>query len=172
MPGDLCEANVFKNLSGRLTDIANRLRGRGRLSEGNLRDAVRDVRRALLEADVALPVVRGFIEQVKQRALGQEVAGSISPGQAFIKILHDELAAVLGGGSVALDLRQQPPAVIMLVGLQGAGKTTTAAKLARFLAERDQHKSAHRACKSSRPANRRRLPAGRLTRPAAGWRTY
>ena len=91
----LCETNVFKNLSARLTDIANRLRGRGRLSEANLRDAVRDVRRALLEADVALPVVRGLVEQVKRRALGQEVARSISPGQAFIKILHDELVAIL-----------------------------------------------------------------------------
>ncbi|MEE8281394.1 MAG: signal recognition particle receptor subunit alpha, partial [Gammaproteobacteria bacterium] len=152
MPGDLCETNVFKNLSGRLTDIANRLRGRGRLSEGNLRDAVRDVRRALLEADVALPVVRGFIEQVKQRALGQEVAGSISPGQAFIKILHDELVTVLGGGSAALNLRQQPPAIIMLVGLQGAGKTTTAAKLARFLAERDQRKVMLASLDTRRPA--------------------
>ena len=152
MSGDLCETNVFKNLSGRLTDIATRLRGRGRLSESNLRDAVRDVRRALLEADVALPVVRGFIEQVKQRALGQEVAGSISPGQAFIKILHDELVTVLGGGSAALNLRQQPPAVIMLVGLQGAGKTTTAAKLARFLAERDQRKVMLASLDTRRPA--------------------
>ena len=148
----LCETNVFKNLSARLTDIANRLRGRGRLSEANLRDAVRDVRRALLEADVALPVVRGLVEQVKRRALGQEVARSISPGQAFIKILHDELVAILGGGSAALDLRQQPPAVIMLVGLQGAGKTTTAAKLARLLAKRDRSKVMLASLDTRRPA--------------------
>ena len=139
-PGTLCEANVFKNLSSRLTDVSNRLRGRGRLSEENIHDAIRDVRRALLEADVALTPVRRIIERVKLRALGQEVARSVSPGQAFIKILHDELVVILGGKAATLDLRRQPPAVIMLVGLQGVGKTTTAAKLARLLSERDKRK--------------------------------
>ena len=151
-PGTLCEANVFKNLSSRLTDVSNRLRGRGRLSEENIHDAIRDVRRALLEADVALTPVRRIIERVKLRALGQEVARSVSPGQAFIKILHDELVVILGGKAATLDLRRQPPAVIMLVGLQGVGKTTTAAKLARLLSERDKRKVMLASLDTRRPA--------------------
>ena len=143
---------MFKNLSSRLTDVGNRLRGRGRLSEENIHDAIRDVRRALLEADVALTLVRGIIERVKLRALGQEVARSVSPGQAFIKILHDELVVMLGGEAATLDLRRQPPAVIMLVGLQGAGKTTTAAKLARLLSEHDKRKVMLASLDTRRPA--------------------
>ena len=143
---------MFKNLSSRLTDVGNRLRGRGRLSEENIHDAIRDVRRALLEADVALTPVRRIIERVKLRALGQEVARSVSPGQAFIKILHDELVVILGGKAATLDLRRQPPAVIMLVGLQGAGKTTTAAKLARLLSEHDKRKVMLASLDTRRPA--------------------
>ena len=124
---------MFSNLSNRLKSITGRLSGRGRLTEDNIREAVRDVRRALLEADVALPVVKTFIAQVSAQSLGEEVGRSLSPGQAFLGILQRELTATLGGEQAVLELRQQPPAVLMLVGLQGAGKTTTAAKLARYL---------------------------------------
>jgi len=131
---------MFENLSDRLSRAGAALRGRGRISEDNIRDALRQVRMALLEADVALPVVKDFIERVRGRALGVEVSRSLTPGQAFIKIMHDELVAVMGATSESLDLRAQPPAVVLLAGLQGAGKTTTAAKLARRLRERDGRK--------------------------------
>jgi signal recognition particle subunit SRP54 len=124
---------MFEVLSERLTRTLDKLRGSGRLTENNIRDALRDVRMALLEADVALPVVKIFIEQVRVRALGSEVLKSLTPGQAFIKIVHDELVSVMAGGDAQLDLNTRPPAVILLAGLQGAGKTTTAAKLARLL---------------------------------------
>ena len=127
---------MFDNLSDRLQAVAERVRGRGRLTEDNIADAVRDVRRALLEADVALPVVRGFVDRVRERAVGAEVSRSLSPGQAFIKVIHDELAASLGAGAAGFELRHQPPVVILLAGLQGAGKTTTAGKLALHLKER------------------------------------
>src|SRR5258707_13961960 len=107
--------------------------GRGRLSEENIAATLREVRIALLEADVALPVVKRFIEAVKVRALGTEVSASLNPGQALIGILHRELVSVLGGGGSALSLNVQPPLVMVLAGLQGAGKTTTAAKLAHWL---------------------------------------
>ncbi|MDH5276509.1 MAG: signal recognition particle protein, partial [Gammaproteobacteria bacterium] len=110
--------------------------GRGRLTDENIQDAVRDVRRALIEADVALPVVRDFVELVRQRALGSDVLRSLTPGQVFVRIIHEELARTLGDGVAELNLRHQPPAVILLAGLQGAGKTTTAAKLALFIRER------------------------------------
>jgi signal recognition particle subunit SRP54 len=124
---------MFGGLSARLRQVSDKVRGRGRLTEGNIKEAVRDVRMALLEADVALPVVKGFVARVKQRAIGSEVSRSLSPGQVFIKILNQELTRALGGESAELDLRQQPPVVILLAGLQGAGKTTTAAKLAAYL---------------------------------------
>jgi signal recognition particle subunit SRP54 len=124
---------MFANLTERLSKAANALRGRGRLTEDNIAETLREVRMALLEADVALPVVKTFIESVKAKALGHEVVGSLSPGQAFIGVIHQELVAVMGGGRGGLDLRVQPPAVILLAGLQGAGKTTTAGKLARHL---------------------------------------
>jgi signal recognition particle subunit SRP54 len=127
---------MFDNLSDRLKAVAERVRGRGRLTEDNITDAVGDVRRALLEADVALPVVREFVDRVRERAVGAEVSRSLSPGQAFVKIIHDELAAALGCGAAGFELRHAPPVVILLAGLQGAGKTTTAAKLARFLEAR------------------------------------
>ncbi len=147
---------MFEALSERLTRTLDNLRGSGRLTENNIRDAVRDVRMALLEADVALPVVKTFTEQVRVRALGAEVLKSLTPGQAFIKIVHDELVAVMGG-EVELKLSTRPPAVILLTGLQGAGKTTTAAKLARYLHERLNKKVALVSVDVYRPAAREQL---------------
>jgi len=124
---------MFDQLTGRLSAAVAALRGRGRLTEANIADTLREVRIALLEADVALPVVKRFIDAVKGRALGTEVTASLSPGQTLIGILHRELVALLGGSSAGLALNVQPPLVVLLAGLQGAGKTTTAAKLARLL---------------------------------------
>ncbi|MGH8426414.1 MAG: signal recognition particle protein [Gammaproteobacteria bacterium] len=121
---------LFGQLSDRLSGALGRLSGRGRITEANVEETLREVRVALLEADVALPVVKDFIVAVKARALGAEVAKSLSPGQAFVKIVQDELAAALSSGDSELNLRVRPPAVILLAGLQGSGKTTTAAKLA------------------------------------------
>ncbi|MFP5349656.1 MAG: signal recognition particle protein [Gammaproteobacteria bacterium] len=126
------------NLSQRLQQTIKRLRGEGRLTDDNMRDALRDVRLALLEADVALPVVKTFIERVRTRAAGQDVIGSLTPGQALIKIVHDELVALMGTANNRLDLATRPPAVVLFAGLQGAGKTTTVAKLARMLRTREQ----------------------------------
>ena len=131
---------MFENLTGRLSDAARQLSGKGRLTEANVKDTLRQVRLALLEADVALPVVKTFIERVKDRALGEEVGKSLTPGQAFVKIIHAELVQILGSEAAPLDFKAQPPVVIMLAGLQGAGKTTTAAKLAKRLIERDKKK--------------------------------
>lgn len=124
---------MFRSLSDRLSSTLARVTGLGRITEDNIRDTVRQIRMALLEADVALPVTKTFIERVRVRALGEEVAKSLNPGQAFVKIVHDELVFVLGGDPVEIT-RQDNPTVIMLVGLQGAGKTTTAGKLAKYLA--------------------------------------
>ncbi|HNP34948.1 MAG TPA: signal recognition particle protein [Woeseiaceae bacterium] len=129
---------MFENLSGRLQDVARGITGKGRLSDANIKDTMRQVRLALLEADVALPVVKSFTERVRLRAVGEEVSKSLTPGQALIKIIHAELVAVLGAATVPLDLKAQPPVVILLAGLQGAGKTTTAAKLARKLIDTDR----------------------------------
>jgi len=126
---------MFDKLTARLAKAVDSLRGRGRISEENVTATLREVRMALLEADVAVPVVKRFIDAVKARALGAEVTGSLSPGQTFIGILHNELVAVLGERSPGLSLHAQPPVVVLLAGLQGAGKTTTAAKLARWLIE-------------------------------------
>lgn len=147
---------MFETLSARLTRTLERLRGSGRLTEDNTREALRAVRMALLEADVALPVVKVFTEQVRARALGAEVLNSLTPGQAFIKIVHDELVAVMGSDA-GLDLKAQPPAVILLAGLQGAGKTTSAAKLARHLQERLHKKTALVSADVYRPAAREQL---------------
>ena len=129
---------MFDNLSGRLGDAARSLTGKGRLTESNIKDTLRQVRLALLEADVALPVVKGFIERIRERAVGEEVGKSLTPGQALVKIIHNELVGILGDEHRPIDLKAQPPVVVMLAGLQGAGKTTTAAKLARQLMERDR----------------------------------
>ena len=131
---------MFESLSQRLSGTIERLRGRGRLTEENIREATREVRIALLEADVALPVVQALIERIKVRAVGQEVLKSLTPGQALIKIVRDEMAAVMGAQSVELNLNVQPPAVILMAGLQGAGKTTTVGKLARLLREKRKKK--------------------------------
>ena len=129
---------MFENLSGRLAEATRNLTGKGRLSESNIKDTLRQVRLALLEADVALPVVKSFVEKIRLRAVGEEVGKSLTPGQALIKVIHTELVTLLGSDTVELDLRAQPPVVILLAGLQGAGKTTTAAKLARRLIEKDK----------------------------------
>src|SRR3984957_16172641 len=129
---------MFDNLSARLTRTVEKLRGRGRITEDNVGEALREVRVALLEADVALPVIKTFIEAVKTKAVGVEVSGSLTPGQAFIGVLHRELVEVMGGAAAGFSLRAQPPLVVLLAGLQGAGKTTTAAKLARWLIERER----------------------------------
>jgi signal recognition particle subunit SRP54 len=126
---------MFDNLTERLGLALKNLRGQGRLSDDNIKDALREVRMALLEADVALPVVRDFIERVRQRAVGQEVMQSMTPGQALIRVVRDELIAIMGEQSAGLDLNAVPPAVVLLAGLQGSGKTTTAAKLARWIRE-------------------------------------
>jgi len=129
---------MFENLTARLARTVESLRGRGRITEDNVGEALREVRMALLEADVALPVIKTFIESVKTKALGAEVASSLTPGQVFIGILHKELVELMGGAREGFNLRAQPPIVVLLAGLQGAGKTTTAAKLARWLIERER----------------------------------
>lgn len=131
---------MFENLTDRLNRTLKTLKGQGRLTEDNIGQALRDVRMALLEADVALTVVKAFIERVKGRALGQEVSASLTPGQALIKIVQSELVVLMGDANEGLNLRAQPPAVILMAGLQGAGKTTSVAKLSRFLQERESRK--------------------------------
>ena len=126
---------MFDNLSGRLTGVIKQLRGQARLTDENIQDALRDVRMALLEADVALPVVRDFIAHVKERALGRDVIGSLTPGQALVQVVYEELAALMGTTQEGLNLTTTPPAIILMAGLQGAGKTTTCGKLARLLKE-------------------------------------
>ncbi len=123
-------------LTDKLSRLVKEIRGRARITEENVSDMLREVRMALLEADVALPVVRDFIGRVKEKALGQEVLGSLTPGQALVSIVNKELAATMGAGVADINLAAQPPAVILMAGLQGAGKTTTTAKLARHLIER------------------------------------
>ena len=129
---------MFDQLSQRLGDSLNRVRGRGKLTEDNISEALRDVRRALLEADVALPVVRDFIEHIREQAVGQRVTASLKPGEALVKIVHDELARTLGREQAPLILKRQPPVVMLMAGLQGAGKTTTTGKLAKLLKERHE----------------------------------
>ena len=126
---------MLENLSSRLNGVIKTLRGHARLTEENIADAMREVRMALLEADVALPVVKDFIARVKERAQGREVLQSLTPGQAVIQVVHDELTVLMGDKSVGLDLAAVPPAIILMAGLQGSGKTTTSAKLARLLKE-------------------------------------
>ncbi|MBS1213199.1 MAG: signal recognition particle protein, partial [Proteobacteria bacterium] len=129
---------MFDNLTERLNDSLRKIRGQGRLTEANIQDTLREVRMALLEADVALPVVKDFIDHVKERALGNEVEKSLTPGQAMVKIVHEELKTIMGKAHEKLSLACQPPAVILMAGLQGAGKTTTVAKLARWLKENER----------------------------------
>ncbi|MDG6773556.1 signal recognition particle protein [Thiomicrorhabdus sp. ZW0627] len=131
---------MFDNLSDRLTKTFKAIKGQGRLTENNIKDALRDVRRALLEADVALPVVKSFTTKVQERAVGQEVSTSLNPGQAFIKIVREQLTEIMGSEAEPLNFNVEPPAVIMVAGLQGAGKTTSVAKLAKWLKEREKKK--------------------------------
>ena len=131
---------MFENLSQRLSKSLKKISGKGRLSHANIQDALRDVRKALLEADVALPVVKDVIDKVRKRAIGQEVARALSPSQQFIKIVQDELTIMMGESNETLDLSTQPPAVVLMAGLQGAGKTTSVAKLAKYLQEREKKK--------------------------------
>ncbi|AVP96182.1 signal recognition particle protein [Ahniella affigens] len=143
---------MFENLSQRLSSTINKLRGRARLTEENIRESLREVRVALLEADVALPVVQALIERIKVRAVGQDVLRSLSPGQTLVKVVQQELASVMGTANADLNLATQPPAVILMAGLQGAGKTTTVAKLAKYLHERKKKKVMVVSCDVYRPA--------------------
>jgi signal recognition particle subunit SRP54 len=131
---------MFDNLTDRLSGTLKNLKGQGRLTESNIKDTLREVRMALLEADVALPVVTDFIERVREGALGQDVQSSLSPGQAMIKLVQSELVKVMGEANEALNLKANPPAIVLMAGLQGAGKTTTVAKLGRFLKEKQKKK--------------------------------
>jgi len=131
---------MFQNLSDRLGSVLQKVKGQGRITESNIKDTMREVRMALLEADVALPVVKTFVDQVREKALGEEVMKSLTPGQALIKIVNDELVSVMGEANEELNLAAQPPAVVMMAGLQGSGKTTSVGKLARLLKERHKKK--------------------------------
>src|SRR6516165_7788797 len=131
---------MASTLTDRLSKLVKTMRGQARITESNVQDMLREVRMALLEADVALPVVRDFIARVKDKALGQEVVASLTPGQVLVSIVQKELAATMGEGIADIDLAVQPPAVILMAGLQGAGKTTTTAKLAKHLIEKRKKK--------------------------------
>ncbi len=143
---------MFDNLSDRLGRLVQNLRGQGRLTEDNIKDTLREVRMALLEADVALPVVREFVDQVRAKALGEEVLKSLTPGQVLVKVVNDELVRVMGEANERLDLAAQPPAVVLMAGLQGSGKTTSVGKLARYLREREKKKVMVVSCDVYRPA--------------------
>jgi len=143
---------MFQNLTDRLGRTIKNLRGQGRLSEDNIKDTLREVRMALLEADVALPVVKEFTEKVRERAVGQEVLQSLQPGQALVRIVNDELVSLMGDACDELTLTAQPPAVILMAGLQGSGKTTSTAKLARWLKERKKKSVLVASCDVYRPA--------------------
>ena len=142
---------MLDNLTARLTQIVKHIRGEARLTEANIQEALREVRIALLEADVALPVVKHFIDAVRSKALGEDVVGSLTPGQALVGVVHRELAKLMGEANVGLDLAAQPPAVILMAGLQGSGKTTTTGKLAKLLAA-GKKKVAVVSCDVYRPA--------------------
>ncbi|NCX93605.1 MAG: signal recognition particle protein, partial [Gammaproteobacteria bacterium] len=143
---------MFQNLSERLTKTFDKLRGRGHLTEENIQKALKDVKNALLDADVALPVLKDFMAEVRRGALGKEVMKSLTPGQSMVKIVQRELIKVMGEKNEALNLSVQPPAVIVLAGLQGSGKTTSAAKLARLLKEKHKKRVLMVSCDVYRPA--------------------
>lgn len=148
---------MFESLSDRLGGVFDRLRGRGALNESDVREAMREVRIALLEADVALPVVRSFVDSVTDKAVGQSVLKSITPGQQVVKIVNDALVEMLGSEAAELDLAVTPPAIIMMVGLQGSGKTTTTAKIAKKLSEKDRKKVLMASLDVNRPAAQEQL---------------
>ncbi|WP_137937781.1 signal recognition particle protein [Chitinivorax sp. B] len=143
---------MFDNLSNRLSGVVKTLRGHARLTESNIQDALREVRMALLEADVALPVVKAFISDVKVRALGKDVIGSLTPGQALIGVVYEELVKLMGAQNDALNLAAVPPAIVLMAGLQGSGKTTTSGKLAKLLKEKQKKKVLLVSCDVYRPA--------------------
>jgi signal recognition particle subunit SRP54 len=143
---------MLDNLTQRLAKVVKTIRGQARLTDDNISDMLREVRMALLEADVALPVVKDFIARVKEKAVGQEVVGSLTPGQALVGVVHRELTELMGGAKSELNLATQPPAVILMAGLQGAGKTTTTAKLGKWLKERQKKKVLAVSCDVYRPA--------------------
>ena len=143
---------MLDNLTQRLAKVVKTLRGQARLTDENIAEMLREVRMALLEADVALPVVKDFIARVKERAVGQEVVGSLTPGQALVGVVHRELTELMGGAKAELNLATQPPAIILMSGLQGAGKTTTTAKLGKWLKERQKKKVLVVSCDVYRPA--------------------
>ena len=148
---------MFQSLSDRLSSVLDKLTRRGSLTDSDVAEAMREVRRALLEADVALEVVRDFTEKVKAKSVGQDVIKSITPGQMVVKIVHDELVAMLGSDAEPIDLAAQPPVAVMLVGLQGSGKTTTAAKIAHRLTNRDKKKVLMASLDTRRPAAQEQL---------------
>jgi signal recognition particle subunit SRP54 len=156
---------VFDNLTQRLARVMKTLRGEARITEVNVQEALREVRVALLEADVALPVVRDFIARVREKALGEEVIGSLTPGQAVVGIVHNELVRLMGERNDALDLATKPPAVVLMAGLQGSGKTTTSGKLAKWLKEQQRKKVLLASCDVYRPAaiEQLRTLAGQIT---------
>jgi signal recognition particle subunit SRP54 len=143
---------MLDNLTQRLAKVVKTLRGQARLTEENIQEMLREVRLALLEADVALPVVKDFIARVKEKAVGQDVIGSLTPGQSLVGVVHRELTELMGGSHVGLSLATQPPAVILMAGLQGAGKTTTTGKLGKLLKERQKKKVLTTSCDVYRPA--------------------
>ncbi|SMB25181.1 4.5S-RNP protein, GTP binding export factor, part of signal recognition particle with 4.5 RNA [Sterolibacterium denitrificans] len=143
---------MLDNLTQRLAKVVKTIRGQARLTEDNISEMLREVRMALLEADVALPVVKDFIARVREKAVGQEVIGSLTPGQALVGVVHRELTELMGGANSGLNLAAQPPAVILMAGLQGAGKTTTTAKLGKWLRERQKKKILAVSCDVYRPA--------------------
>jgi len=150
---------MLDNLTQRLARAMKTIRGEARLTESNISDALREVRMALLEADVALPVVKDFVARVKEKALGEEVIGSLTPGQALVGVVHRELTALMGGAAAGLDLAVAPPAVILMAGLQGSGKTTTTGKLARLLKQELRKKPLVVSCDVYRPAAIEQLKA-------------
>jgi len=150
---------MLDNLTQRLAKVVKTLRGQARLTEENIADMLREVRMALLEADVALPVVKEFIARVKEKAVGHEVIGSLTPGQALVGVVHRELTELMGGAKSELNLATQPPAIILMAGLQGAGKTTTTAKLGKWLKERQKKKVLTVSCDVYRPAAIEQLKA-------------
>ena len=155
---------MFDNLSDRLSGVFDKLRGRGALTDADVRSAMREVRVALLEADVALPVARDFVDQATEKAVGQEVLRSVTPGQMVVKIVHDQLVETLGSDAAELNIDVNPPAIVMMVGLQGSGKTTTTAKLAKRLTEKDRKKVLMASLDVARPAAQEQLAVlGRQT---------
>ncbi len=148
---------MFESLSDRLSGILDKLTGRGSLSDADVTAAMREVRKALLEADVALEVVRSFTDRVREKAVGHEVLRSVTPGQMVVKLVHDELVAMLGSEAAPIDLNAVPPVAIMMVGLQGSGKTTTSAKIAKRLTEREKRRVLMASLDTRRPAAQEQL---------------